>query len=577
VKDRVVTDIGAATPSVDWASIDWKPIYKRVRNLRRRIYRATQQQQWNRVRSLMKLMLRSYSNLLLAIRRVTQENQGKRSPGIDGQVALTPASRAKLVGQMQQFHLWQVKPTRRVYIPKGKGKTRPLGIPCLTDRIAQAMVKNALEPSWEARFEAHSYGFRPGRSSQDAIAQCWHCLKSDRPNYWVLDADIQGAFDNINHDFLLETIGDVPGKALIKQWLKAGYMESKQFHETERGTPQGGNISPLLLNIALHGLEGFLAQFQRTSYYTIRTGPYTGKSVRDTQPRYRLIRYADDFVVVAATKEEVEAAIPLIEQWLAERGLQLHQEKTRIVHIDDGFDFLGVNIRRFKGKCLPKPQKAKVLVFLQRLRDWLKQHPSMSQEGVIRVLNPILKGWSNYYRHWVSNQTFRYIDHQIWLALWQWALKRHPNKGKAWVAHKYFHTVNQQRWAFAVTVPDRDGQPVVLSLHRMRNVSIQRHVQVKGNASPDDPHLTEYWQKRRTRYGKSYWDKSSKLYRVACAQDWQCPICGEHLFHEETLHLHHVTPVEQGGTDREDNLLWLHKTCHQHIHMGKKQTGVRKA
>jgi len=392
----------------------------------------------------------------------------------------------------------------------------------------------------------------------------------------VLDADIKGAFDNINHDVLLQVIGEVPGKALIKQWLRAGYLEGNQLHPTEQGTPQGGIISPLLLNIALHGMETLLSSYRRKAYYTIRTGKYQGKRVQHTQPRYRLIRYADDFVVVAATREEIEAVMPILSEWLGKRGLQLHPEKTRIVHVDEGFDFLGFTIRRFKGKCLPKPQKTKILGFLQRIRDWLKQHPSISQEGVIRILNPILKGWSNYCRHQVSNQVFGYIDHQIWQALWRWALRRHPNKGKAWVANKYFRTVKGQSWAFATTVTSCDGQPVVLSLHRMRNVPIQRHVQVKGTASPDDPNLCEYWQKRQTRYGKSYWDKSSKLYRVAQSQEWQCPGCGEHLFKGEQLHLHHVIPIAEGGTDREDNLLWMHKLCHQQKHMGKKRAGSRR-
>jgi RNA-directed DNA polymerase len=242
VKDRVLTDIGALGSLPEWTSINWKLVKKRIRNLRRRIYRATKQGLWNRVRSLMKLMLRSYSNLLLSVRRVTQENQGKRTAGIDGQRALTPKERMELVHQMQRYTPWKVRPTKRVYIPKAKGK-RPLGIPTMMDRVAQAIVKNALEPSWEARFEANSYGFRPGRSCQDAMAQAHQRLRKGMDT-WILDADIRGAFDNISHTFILDTLGNIPGRELIKQWLKAGYVEAEVFHETHRGSPQGGELTP---------------------------------------------------------------------------------------------------------------------------------------------------------------------------------------------------------------------------------------------------------------------------------------------------------------------------------------------
>lgn len=468
MKDRTSNGIGAEGQTLDWNLIPWDFIDKSIRKLRQRIFRATREQKWNVVRSLMKLMLRSYFNLLVSVRKVTQENKGKKTAGVDKEVALTPKARMALVRSMERYTLWKAKPTRRIYIPKaGKpGQQRPLGIPTIRNRVSQAIVKNALEPCWEAQFESNSYGFRPGRSIHDAIEHCFNCLRGTSRRPWVLDADLRSAFDKLSHEHILKAIGQVPGRELIRAWLKAGYVEEDFFHETDSGTPQGGIVSPLLLNVALHGLQQTLG------------------------PAFGYVRYADDLIVCASTREQIETAKSTIEDWLQPRGLTLHPEKTRIVHIDDGFNFLSFSIRRYKGKCLIKPQKEKVLAFLAKLRLWLNNHKQAATENVIRHFNKILPGWSNHYSHVVSKQVLSYVSYEIWKMLWQWCLRRHPKKGKHWVAKKYFGV--DPHWRFQT----HDGKKTIY-LFNVASVKIERHVKVRGAASPDDPTLRDYWQTRQ--------------------------------------------------------------------------------
>ena len=352
----------------DWNAVNWRKANRTVRNLRQRLFRATQERDLNKVRSLQKLMLKSYSNRLVSVRRVAQINAGKDTPGVDKLVLKTPAARGRMVDHLAHFTLWKAKPVRSVYMPKASGKLRPLGIPVIVDRCLQAMVKNALEPVWEARFEGSSYGFRPGRSGHDAIEKIYGLARPNKTKKWVLDADIRGAFDHISHEYLLKTIGPVPGKELIKQWLKAGYVEHGTFHATEQGTPQGGVVSPLLANIALHGMEEALGV-----KYDYR-GQLIGKRA--------VVRYADDFVCFCETKADAERVQSILTEWLKERGLTLSQEKTRIVHLTEGFDFLGFNIRHY-----PAPQTSRT--------GWkllIKREQRISPSNTEEVEGPVGRG-----------------------------------------------------------------------------------------------------------------------------------------------------------------------------------------
>jgi RNA-directed DNA polymerase len=468
------------------------------------------------------------------------ESEKSKSLGIDKEVVNTPKQRVILVNTWKGGN---PKPTRRVEIPKPNGKKRPLGIPTVRDRIEQAVVKNSLEPEWEAVFEKNSYGFRPGRSCQDAIEQSFKLLS--RWHNWVLEADIKGFFDNIAHESILNMMGSFPKRQLIKEWLKAGFVFQGNFNPTEQGTPQGGVISPLLANIGLHGLENY---------------------IKTTNSKLGVVRYADDFIVTAKDKHSLETAQDLIQAWMSQRGLEVSYEKTLITSVEDGFDFLGFKSQRHKGKLLIKPSKKKVLAFCKRIGKEVRNLNGANQEVLIKKLNPILMGFANYYKGVVSKETFGYISHRVWQYLWSWAKRRHPNKNKRWVMKRYFKTIKGNRWTFACTTSDRRGKEKELILYQMASTPIERHIKVKGDASPDDPSLKEYWDKRHQKLGKSRFNKGSKFFTIARNQDWRCPECGESLLNGEEIETHHILPVAEGGTDDVENLQHLHIPCHKQVH-----------
>jgi RNA-directed DNA polymerase len=540
-----------------WDAINWRKAQRSVRNLRQRIFRATQAGDWRKVRSLQKLMLRSHANTVLSVRQVTQVNAGKYTPGIDKLVVKTPAARGKLVEQLSTCQPWRARPVRRVYIPKANGKSRPLGIPTVLDRCLQTRVKNALEPCWEALFEGSSYGFRPGRGCHDALAKVYQLAVPNRRKKWVVDADIKGAFDNIDHDFLLQVLGPCPGRELLKQWLKAGVMEDGIVQHTPRGTPQGGCISPLLLNIALHGMEDALGV--RTNCRGHIIGPRA------------VVRYADDFLVFCESREDAQqVADEILPRWLAQRGLALSREKTRVVHLRTGFDFLGCTIRQYPAprtrktgaKLLITPSREAAKAKRQEMADIWRRLKGSPLQAVLDRLNPIIRGWSNYYRTVVSSKAFGQLDNWMFGRQVRYVNHRHPRQSRAWKKEKYWGRLNKARgdqWVFG---DKRTGRYLL----KFRWTKIVRHRLVRGRASPDDPALKDYWWSRQKVNARSLSESDLNL---AIAQDWHCPLCGMDLINGEELHRHHKEPKRAGGADGSSNRALVHLYCHQQIHSGR--------
>ena len=503
---------------LEWDAIDWRACEQDVRRLRQRIFKAAREQDWPKVRNLQKLMLRSRANTLVSVRQVTQRNAGRKTAGIDGEVALTSQARAGVAVRVHQsLSSWRPVAVRRVHIPKASNpaKLRPLGIPVITDRCHQARVRNALEPEWEARFEPRSYGFRPGRGCQDAISAIYNVCKGPwSARTWVLDADLAAAFDRIDHGHLLAAIGSFPARGLISGWLKAGVFEAgKGFAPTQEGTPQGGVISPCLLNIALHGLE----EAAGVRYVT------SGKLAGDTRPGSPvLIRYADDMVALCHTQQQAEQVKARLAQWLAPRGLAFNEDKTRIVPLTEGFDFLGFNVRRYNDRqLLIKPSTAAIRRLRERLAADMRTLRGGNAMAVIATLNPVIRGWAAYYRGVVSSKVFRTLDDYMWILTYKWATWRHANKSKHWIVDRYFGKFNKfrnDRWVFG----DRDSGACLV---KFSWTAIERHVPVKGTASPDDPALAAYWANRR----RVRLPLDNYTLRLLTRQAGCCPICGDHL------------------------------------------------
>ena len=464
----------------EWLQADWNQIEQEVNRLQVRIAKATQVGRWGKVKALQRLLTRSQSGKMLAVKRVT-ENRGKSTPGVDGKVWSTP--RAKWMGmQSLVHHGYRPMPLRRIYIPKSNGKQRPLGIPCMRCRAMQALWKLALEPVAESLADPNSYGFRPERSTADAIEQCFITTAKKKSPQWILEGDIRGCFDNISHQWLVRHIP--MDKIVLQRWLKAGYVEAGALFETGAGTPQGGIISPILSNMTLDGLEDAVYKSAGTTKFA------------RTKAMLNVTRYADDFIVTAVSEEIlITKVLPAIKAFMAERGLELSPEKTQITHIEQGFDFLGQNVRKYDGKLLIKPSKKSVRSLLDKVGAIIKKHASVPQETLIRLINPVIRGWATYHRHVVSKASFNAIDKEIWHMLWRWAKKRHPSKGAKWVMRKYFHRDNGVTHAFTAKT-NRGEQDSTLCLFRAMTIPITRHVKIRSHANPFDPKWKEYFVRR---------------------------------------------------------------------------------
>jgi RNA-directed DNA polymerase len=547
-----------------WKDIRWSDVEQRIFRLQLRIYKAAANQELEKVYKLQKLLVKSKYAKYLAVRKVTQDNTGKKTPGVDKRLITSSSQRFTLANQLELNG--KSSPILRMYIPAGPGKQRPLGIPTIEDRAKQMLAYLAMCPQWEAKFEAESYGFRPGRSVNDAMEAVF--LGIAKKPKWVLDADISKCFDKINHKYLINKCETYPEmRKQIRAWLKAGILEGEEFAFPEMGTPQGGIISPLLANIALHGLTEHIYEYINS----------LGGNRRANRQTTTYVRYADDFVVMHPDKQILLNLVEEIKDFLKPIGLELHPIKTRITYTlvstdgPSGFTFLGFDVIQRKKwvrmrKAFTKqnsnqtfitlitPSKEGIRKHKLKLREIIRKHRGASQERLIHKLNPVIRGFALSKRSQIASRIFQDLDKYVYEHLWTWARRRHPKMSGYKLKAKYWHTIENRNWVFGVQTKEE----VTLQLQYHSKIPIIRHVKVKGTASPFDGNLI-YWA---TRTGKTTLIPPIKANLIK-EQKGKCGLCGKLFLPEDIIERDHIIPKAFGGLNRKDNVHVVHNYCHR--------------
>ena len=522
----------SAKDNTTWKDIDFHKCECKVRKLQIRIAKAHTGKRYNKVKALQFLLVTSFEAKALAVRKVTS-NKGKRTAGVDHIKWDTDARKIEAIRSLTRRG-YKALPLKRVNIPKTNGKTRPLGIPTMKDRAMQALYLMALEPITENEADANSYGFRKFRSTADAIDALHRWLSKDCSPEWILEGDIKGCFDHISHEWLLDNVRI--DRQILRKWLKSGVVFNKLLQPTIEGTPQGGIISPTLANIALDGLQPLLAERFKRLWRNNKTFHY----------KVNLIRYADDFIITGRDKELLENEVkPIVIEFLKERGLTLSEEKTTITNIYDGFDFLGFNVRKFGKRLYTSPSKDAQKRFRAKIGDIVKGHKMCKQESLIRMLNPVITGWGNYYRYGASTDAFHGCDNHIYNLTKKWALRRHPKKRKSWVADKYWHEIRGRKWTFAWKYETKSKKVNYLTLKRLSDIHYTPYKQIKGEANPFDPEYDDYFfQRKEQQMLESLKGRKSLLY-LWNKQNRICPLCGKEI---DCTKAWNVNEISVGGS-----------------------------